>query len=282
MRSNWSLAPCIKESDVECIHSRPGCFGAVFLSLYKDECMVRLRPKTNVRPALASLPFYLMHVPWQHERLHLLMATLTSKHVGALDITLVLCANRGDVASLSAVSRACLHPYMARTQWTAGANARMADGTLSLAIKHMLAMHDMLGRQLPMAVVVENDASFAKHFNDQLLAMLPHAPLDANMLYLGSYAAPRMFDSEFHRYPYVGRDNTSLLRVRRGSTSILGTLAYVVFESGARRQIRPVVAPADVLFSFQQAPIFAPQPVLGPDHFVAQARLSFGHSSHNT
>ena len=237
--------------------------------------MQRLRPEIQGRPALALLPFYVLHVPWQKTREELMFKGLASRHVGVLDVTVVLCANGGDIQALSPTNRVCLHPYMAYTRWNKESD-RLANGTLSLAVKHMLACYDMLVRHLPAAVVLENDATFIKSFNQHVVSLLARVPLDAQLLYLGSYTqGPTSANNEFVHLPFAEGQNLSartelLLHVRRNSSSIVGTVAYVVFERGARWLIQPQIAPADIMMSYQQPPINAPEPVYGPNHYIVR------------
>lgn len=122
----------------------------------------------------------------------------------------------------------------------------LSNGTLSLALKHRLAHWDIYRRQLPAALVVEDDALLA-HDLWQRLAQY-RAPVDADLFFLGSYSqnqSPRMTLSAARAV--AGSSPTVHCRAAGdGEPYILGTVAYVVFARGAAALQRPVVAEADV------------------------------------
>ena len=145
--------------------------------------MKRLRLQTEIRTKLAMLPFYVTHAPWLVERRRNTLAGL--KKAGALDVTFVNCANGDEVAAMGPEERGCLNPFTETTRWNDPVKIPMKNGTTSLVLKHMLAMHDMLMRRLPAAVICEDDVEFSDTFDTDTLFFLSHVPTDAALFYLG-------------------------------------------------------------------------------------------------
>ena len=122
----------------------------------------------------------------------------------------------------------------------------LSNGTLSLALKHRLAHWDIHRRQLPAALVLEDDALLASDLWQRLAQY--RAPVDADLFFLGSYSqnpSPRMTLSAARAV--AGSSPAVHCRAAGDSEPyILGTVAYVVFARGAAALQRPVVAEADV------------------------------------
>ena len=102
------------------------------------------------------------------------------------DVTMVLCADATEVRCLSAARLSCLHPTALRHNWhnASVAQGMLAPGTLSLALKHKLAVAEMLRRGLSAALVLEDDVVFRTDLWDVLHTPLP---ADAEIAWLGSY-----------------------------------------------------------------------------------------------
>ena len=130
----------------------------------------------------------------------------------------------------------------------------LSNGTLSLALKHRLAHWDIYRRQLPAALVVEDDALLAPDLWQRLAQYRP--PVDADLFFLGSYSQnrnPRMTLSAAQAV--AGSSPAVHCRAAGdGEPYILGTVAYVVFARGAAALQRPVVAEADVDLSLLSTP----------------------------
>ncbi len=215
------------------------CFADVLRALAPPACMHR-QSYANSTLTLDQIPVYVMHAPvLAHRRAHM-RAQL--ERLGALDVTWVLCANREDVVALTTEQRACAHPCVQHNQWF-GENQTMKNGTLSLALKHKLACHDMLQRRLPAALMLEDDALLPSN----LWARLSATPIpgNADLFYLGSYSRNRVQGTLRNHplvLPGVHRRNTSAL--------IFGALAYVTFAGGARViTAAPVTTAADIAIS---------------------------------
>lgn len=221
-----------------------------------------------------TIPFYILNTPALVERRDSVLGQLR-KH-GAADMTFVHCANRQDVASLTEHDISCLHPSMAPTRWT-HVQPELATGTLSLAVKHFLAMYDMLQRHLLFAAVLEDDALLHPRFGTELISALPEIPEDAYLYFLGSYSKVYGTFRGGHRdakWPRVTQAKTEMY-VRNNATGILGGLGYIVFERGARALIRPIVAPADIMISLQEPPLYAPGPVYGGGDYIVWPHPDF-------
>lgn len=272
------LAPCLRKSDhPDCPGPNTPCFAAEFQGLYKQSCMRRIDMNRTVRTSLSWVPFYVTHAPWLTVRRNHILGQLG--RIGAQDVTLVLCANGDEIGHLSPRARLCIHPWTMESPWKRPGYPK--NGSLSLTLKHMLAMHDMLHRRLPAAIVLEDDAEFAADFPDRFMQLLAHVPLDAAFFYLGSYSRHNGHLGQYPKiYPYYKNNSANLVRLRTDSDGIYGTIGYAVFESGARQLIRPVLEAADVQFSWQKGPYRAPQISYGPDRFIVWPSAGLGIGTH--
>ena len=228
------------------------CVEPTLSAMASTQCMVRASYPRSGGGGLA-LPVYVAHARRLHQRRAHLNEQLSS--VGAPDVTLVLCADADEVASLDADAYRCVHPSYTRTSWSDARHARLPNATLSLALKHRLAHRDMHKRRLRAALVIEDDAVFGTDLPSQLSAYLRVLPADAALLFLGSYSRnpnPRLTLAEL---PTVV-ESPRLHRRLNGSASpgapqILGTVAYVVTRRGAamlaNQPVRTSKPPADRL-----------------------------------
>jgi len=246
--------------------------------LVQPSCMVRTAagpgsPHTQIEDAA----FYGLNARRLPRRRQHLLEQL--RLAGATDVTLVHCADSDDVRALTPATRDCLHPYTVATPWTRPDTGEMGWGTVSLALKHMIAMHDMLARRLPRAVVLEDDAFLVSNFKAELRSLLLHVPSDAYILHLGSYrrclhrfghadglALPLVAsgsNAKGARRPADDRTHATCydcVHRRDNQSGVVGTIGQVYYARGAKLLLRPVIAPSDVLFSMQRAPVLAPSP----------------------
>ena len=224
---------------------------------YAQPPACKATPSSPCHSALLQMPIYIMHAPVLKHRHDHMRQQLVNLH--AVDVTWVYCANKEDlsVSNLGAEHRRCLHPCMAPTHWTkvnttTGAQLPMPEGTLSLAVKHKLAQYDMLRRWLPSALLLEDDAVLPADLWSSLARFA--LPADADIFYLGSYSS-RTSAGTLSEHPRVASKQESSLSLHWRDASrfpaILGTIAYVLFASGARRLTsQPVLANADIAVSF--------------------------------
>ena len=181
----------------------------------------------------------------------------------ARDVTWVLCANRDDVARLDGATRQCVHPFYVPHPWSRRGDPlrpsawAMANGTLSLALKHQLAAWDIVRRRLPASLVLEDDAMVPPNLWSRLAEL--EAPADADVFYLGSYSS-RSHVGTLQSEPLVvpatsvaGR--TAVHRRTNGTTPLLlGTNAYILFARAAAALVAPVRAEADITLTLLDAP----------------------------
>ena len=180
------------------------------------------------------------------------------------DVTWVHCANRDDVRMFAAETRACLHPEYVVHPWARkGDPARpkayaMANGTLSLALKHQLAVFDLARRRLAAAIIFEDDAMAPPDLWRKLAQF--RVPTDADLFYLGSYSS-RSYVGSLNSEPLVtgsgegGGDGPAIRKRRNGSNPLLiGTNAYIVFAKAASVLLKPVRAEADIWLSLLDSP----------------------------
>ena len=203
----------------------------------------------------SQLPIYVIHAPLLRDR----EASMRTQLIGlrAADVTWVHCINKRDVSEFSAEDWGCLHPCHAVSRYTKVANRTlqpMAHGTLSLALKHKLAYFDMLRRKLQAALVLEDDAIVDRP--STLWASIRMLPSDASIVYLGSYAGGAVTVDSIFFHPPVSTPHGLKLHRRNMSMTprILGALAYVVSNAGARILHQPVLVPADLGISFSVHP----------------------------
>ena len=234
-------------------------------ALEHDGCFLResLHSPTGRQPILPQLAIYVLSVPTLVRRMRRMRERLRALH--SIDVTWVHCANRDDVISFSSQTRGCLHPeYVAHPWARRGDPARptayaMANGTLSLALKHQLAVFHMARRKLPAAIVFEDDAMVPADLWRKLAEF--RVPNDADIFYLGSYSS-RSHVGSLNAEPRVpsisdagGDVGPAIHRRRNGSSPLLiGTNAYVVFARAAAVLLRPVRAEADIWLSLLDSP----------------------------
>ena len=243
------------------------CFKQVLDSLMSQgNCMIRIHDEVKLR---LTLPFYVLNTPALVERRDHALSQL--RRHGAADITIVHCANREDIVELPPLKVHCLHPRMAPTVY-AKAQPELVAGTLSLAVKHTIAMYDVLRRHLRCGAILEDDAFLHPRFGIELNSYLPDIPVDAAVFYLGSYSRIHGTFRQGHRdqgWPQVPNTHpNTTLYMRNNSGGILGGIGYIIFERGARAIVRPIVAPADIMISHQLEPIGAPGPTYGSADYL--------------
>lgn len=245
------------------------CFSAQLAALVHPGCLNRLAFRTP-----STIPYYGLNARRLTQRRRHLETQL--RLAGASDVTLVHCADADAVAALPASKFRCIHPH---TTPTLHSGQNMTVGTISLALKHMIAMKDMLDRRRPLAVVLEDDAMLLPNFAAALHSLLAGVPADAHIVHLGSYSRCRQRFGQELRLPLAtarshmhaqGRSAKcdGCVYRRSNMTGIVGTVGQVYFPRGAHRLIGPIVAPADVLFTLQRPPINAPSPTYGPGEYL--------------
>ena len=240
-------------------------------SLVVDGCLKRATFQPPAGSPRLQLPIYAAHAPSLRRRRANLHRQL--KAVGAVDATLVLCAD-ADVVYAGASDRSrclgvpchaavtpipcapstlihsarrqrlppqiyrCLHPQYTRTAWSPAARTRLPNGTLSLALKHRLAHRDIWRRRLPRALVIEDDVVLPPVLPSSLGRYLDLLPADASLFYVGSYSRSTNPRLTLASLPPLPGASPPIHRRLNFTTSpnppyILGTVAYVVLARGA-------------------------------------------------
>ena len=227
--------------------------------------------EAGVQPLLPQLAVYVLSVPALAQRARRMTQRLTAARVH--DVTWVYCANRDHVAHFDAATRACIHPEYVQHPWSRG--AVMANGTLSLAIKHQIAARDIVQRGLPAAIVLEDDAIVPSDLWRRLALL--ETPRDADVFYLGSYSS-RAHVGTLRAEPAVvaaasvssggggkaarggggsGSGSGGLSIHRRtagGQPLLLGANAYILFAKAAAALLAPIVTEADITLTLLDAP----------------------------
>jgi hypothetical protein len=181
------------------------------------------------------------------ERMEILESRLAA--LGSPSVTFIECANREDVAALSTEERACVHPRYFRIDLK-GAGTAMSNGTLSLALKHAVAFLDVVHRNLPAAMVLEDDAMVPESLWRSLSGY--YVPCDASIFWLSAYrqnlgvfamrssSAAQALPSQQGPTVYRRLENFS-------GSGLLSTAGYIIFARGAISMLtHPVYAPADI------------------------------------
>lgn len=265
--------------------------------LAPDACLRRESyVESSVKPLLPHLPIYVLSVPSLKKRSHHMTKRLTAAQ--ATDVTWVECANGDDVARFDAELRSCVHPEYVPHPWSRRGVSKtttwaMANGTISLQLKHQIAVWDGLRRKLPAAMVLEDDSMVPPDLW-QRLAAYSTLPKDVDVFYLGSYTS-RANGFTLSKEPIVSRSTggsavvgAAIHRRTNGTQPLLlGSNAYVVFAKAMPALLRPVRAEADVSLSLLDAPFqcrtqrgnlgFAPD-MARCAHLVAPPQHQYGPS----
>lgn len=296
-------------------HRAGACFSDVLAELSAGSCMVRSDySAANSSSSAATLqrslllprfPVYVLHAPWLRGRhAHMRMQLV---RLAAADVTWLTCANRDDVNAMSPQQRACAYPCVQLNRYfikntTTNTPVALANGTISLALKHKLACYDMLRRGLTAALILEDDAVLQPDLWAQMARL--HIPADADMVWLGSYSrrtnvgtlvdhprvplpaatasptpatpatAPSDRGSKVGDVAVRDVDGKPPIEVHRREAQkfppILGAVGYVMLASGARLvATEPVTTAADIAISFYPRP--AVNHTVGMAHHHAHA-----------
>ena len=231
------------------------CLEPALARLARPDCLQRISVPLPAG-AGAALPVYLLHTPLLPTRAEKMMERLRA--VGAPDLTLIACADRADVDTLSVADRACLYPGYVVTHWSARPTcaephcaAGLSNGTLSLALKHQLAYRDVVARSLRSALVLEDDSILPPDLWRRLAAYA--LPAGTHVFFAGSYS-PNPRGGTLRDEPVLpGSEPAVHARgaARRNGTrpAIVGSNGYVVTAAGARGLLQPVRAETDVQLS---------------------------------
>jgi hypothetical protein len=231
-------------------HVPHNCFTSTLHALTKRPhgCLRRTNLAHGDIQPTSWLPIYAMVVPLiLGERMEILERRLAA--LGSPSVTFIECANREDVGALSAEERACVHPRYFRIDLK-GAGTAMSNGTLSLALKHAVAFLDVVHRNLPAAMVLEDDAMVPASLWRSLSGY--YVPCDASIFWLSAYrqnlgvfamrssSAAQALPSQQGPTVYHRLENVS-------GSGLLSTAGYIIFARGAISMLtHPVYAPADI------------------------------------
>lgn len=238
------------------------CYIPTLSSLATLGCLRRdtaMRDNRTV-PLLPQLPVYVLSVPGLKQRVQRMKERLAAARVA--DVTWNFCANRDTVTGFDDRTRRCLHPEYVPHPWARKGNPyrpgefAMANGTLSLALKHQLVAWDILRRGIRAALVLEDDALVPADLWRRLADL--ERPLDADVFYIGSYSRSANIGTlakEPLAFPIHRGSGPTVHRRLNGSHPLLvGTNAYILFARAASAILNPVRAEADIALSFLDAP----------------------------
>jgi glycosyl transferase family 25 len=126
-------------------------------------------------------------------------------------------------------------------------SARMSDGAVGCYASHLLAAHTIVGRQLPYALVMEDDAQLSPDFLSVAERAVSCAPLGWDYLHISS---------RFKKTVIKVADIDAHHALVRYVLPPCGTAGYVLSNSGARKWLAPMdrVRPNDLdnRFAWQQ------------------------------
>ncbi len=127
-------------------------------------------------------------------------------------------------------------------------SARMSDGAVGCYASHLLAAHMIVSRQLPCALVIEDDAQLSPDFLSVAERAVTCAPAGWDYLHLSS-----RFKKTVIKVAGIDAHHTLVRYVLPPS----GTVGYVLSNSGARKWLAPMdrVRPNDLdnRFAWQQS-----------------------------
>jgi hypothetical protein len=255
--------------------------------------------RSGVHPSF-YLPIYATVVPVRlRERMEALERRLAA--LGSPSVTFIECANSEDVAALSAAERMCVHPRYFRMDLR-GIPEDLSNGTLSLSLKHALAYFDVVHRDLPAALVLEDDAMVPASLWRQLAAY--HAPCDASIFWLSAYRnnmgtfsldgaafRPVQPSAKAVYNPY-GPTVYGRLENNSEHPVVISSAGYIIFARGARLMMtHPVYAQADIALScltpqcMGSGPkatfeLRAPRGQYGPGHWFFGQNQNISGSTH--
>ena len=208
------------------------------------------------------MPTYVLHHPRLTVRRAQMEFRLKNAHVA--DVTWLLCANRENVENLSFQSRQCL------IQLTPSHRSMLnSNGTISLAIKHLLAYADIRSRNLTAALVLEDDAAVPANLWALLAEPFGTIPPDAEIFWLGGGHRNANFDHHKRLNDTFYCGDANRVRVLSGSPTnrlngtycvyerkfsmppiFIAAHAYIMTRRGAQSwRGWPVRAPADLVLS---------------------------------
>ena len=242
-------------------------------SLVDDTCMWRSSSLDSSRSLLPQIPIYVLSVP----RLVARRAAMAQRLEAAMahDVTWVDCANREDVVRFSPALRRCLHPEYIPHPWSRRPSVlpsgpstalwAMANGTLSLQLKHQLAIWDSMRRKLPSALVLEDDATVRPvygcswpptiHFqrtSTSFTSVLTRRRADISTLSSEPLVRTSRGNSSHNGRGAIG--SAPVHRRTNGSPLLVGSNAYIIFAKAMEALLTPVRAEADVSLSLLDAP----------------------------
>jgi hypothetical protein len=223
-------------------HASPhNCFSRVMRAhILREGCMERRnysQPEGCMGPVLHQPAVYVLHAVHLTARRASIEGQL--KRLCAADVTWVLCGTKGQYETeLTDQQRFCIHPCVADSFWNP-TRQPIANGTISLAMKHKGAYIDMMDRNLPSAIILEDDAHLQPTIWEHLSTV--RLPADATIYYLGSFTqGDNVFTSKWgdaRHEKLHGQHPTGLSVHERNSSlwpAILGGVGYVMFPPGAR------------------------------------------------
>ena len=241
-------------------HASPhNCFSRVMRAhILREGCMERRnysQPEGCMGPVLHQPAVYVLHAVHLTARRASIEGQLM--RLCAADVTWVLCGTKEQYETeLTDQQRFCIHPCVADSFWNP-TRQPMANGTISLAMKHKGAYIDMMDRNLPSAIILEDDAHLQPTIWEHLSTV--RLPADATIYYLGSFTqGDNVFTSKWgdaRHEKLHGQRPTGLSVHERNSSlwpAILGGVGYVMFPPGARELgERPIITTADIELSVE-------------------------------
>ena len=152
-------------------------------------------------------------------------------------------------------------------------------GTLSLAVKHLLAARDIQLRNLPAGAIVEDDIELIPKFQEMFLHSLQYVPNDARIFHFASYR------KEYHHAKDVLKQyrvqNTSLYK-RENQKTYIGAAGYVLFSPFLHELLVPLKSAYDIHFSSQTGKIKAPNPTYVSGIWLGGQSRRFKGGTHAT
>ncbi len=133
------------------------------------------------------------------------------------------------------VNGAALSPETVRAVTVPSCRHMCSPGMVGCALSHMTCWRAVVDRGLPLALVLEDDATLVPEFSAKLDRVLEHAPPDWHIITLGCFMCGPAFQRMFNVRGTAPLFDNGVVRELK---TFGGTHAYLVSQAGARHLVQ--------------------------------------------